>query len=307
MSEGTQAGDLREFTRIQDHILEALSRADITARQHRVILAIVRKTYGFHKSKDWITASQLAEVMQYGGSVTHISADIRVLKQRNIVLGDGRKIGLNKHTSQWLGKAEAVKAAGTSKQKSDRNRSCSKRPKVTETGQKSDRNQSGCEKANVTGIGSPSDRNQSLKVTETGQHNREQRLLQQRITSGGGAIRLEHGAKSDSVAAPPVINSMDMSWRPSIDLVEIHLQQLGVSLAQVSQYLEADIHEFKSFWAYDRSSIRYSQQAWHCKLAERLAEQHRWRGDTASANVPQTTFDRLTDRSWATSLEVVGD
>jgi hypothetical protein len=49
--------------------------------------------------------------------------------------------------------------------------------------------------------------------------------------------------------------------------------------------------------------MRYSQQTWHCKLAERLAAQHRWRSKGREFGADRSVFERITDRSWAGGLD----
>lgn len=48
------------YTRIANELLEAVTRTELTGPQMRVMLAIVRKTYGFNKTCDDIPVSQLA-------------------------------------------------------------------------------------------------------------------------------------------------------------------------------------------------------------------------------------------------------
>ena len=79
-----------------------LCLVDITRRQQRVLNAVARKTYGFNKPTDWITASQIKTMMGYQGHYCHISADLKMLKNRKIVIQDGKKIGINPVLSDWI-------------------------------------------------------------------------------------------------------------------------------------------------------------------------------------------------------------
>lgn len=46
-----QVADIDDgYTRIANELLEAVMAADLTARQLKVVLAVIRKTYGFGKS-----------------------------------------------------------------------------------------------------------------------------------------------------------------------------------------------------------------------------------------------------------------
>ena len=50
------------FTMLANSFVEALSQCDLTGRQFQVMLAIIRKTYGWGGKKyDWITASNIAQ------------------------------------------------------------------------------------------------------------------------------------------------------------------------------------------------------------------------------------------------------
>lgn len=50
------------YARLSNMLLEAYSGADLTKRQFKVLLAILRKTYGWNKPMDRITDSQLSEI-----------------------------------------------------------------------------------------------------------------------------------------------------------------------------------------------------------------------------------------------------
>lgn len=51
-----QVADIDDgYTRIANELLEAVMAADLTARQLKVVLAVIRKTYGFGKKFDRIT------------------------------------------------------------------------------------------------------------------------------------------------------------------------------------------------------------------------------------------------------------
>lgn len=50
------------YTRFANELLEAIASADLTARQLKVMLAYVRKTYGFNKKTDRIADEQIAQL-----------------------------------------------------------------------------------------------------------------------------------------------------------------------------------------------------------------------------------------------------
>ena len=92
------------YTRIANDLLEALLSADLTKHQYKVALAIVRKTYGFNKSFDRISDSQISGMT--GIHRTHVCNAKNALIDRHILKHDGRAIGLNKVFSEWKSEAD---------------------------------------------------------------------------------------------------------------------------------------------------------------------------------------------------------
>ena len=90
------------YTRIANTLLEAICRVDLTARQMRVFMAIVRKTYGYQKKSDWVASKEIAKVMCYQGSQSHIREDVSALKRRKILVENGRSIGPNPVITDWI-------------------------------------------------------------------------------------------------------------------------------------------------------------------------------------------------------------
>ena len=89
------------FTRIENNILEALGRINLTAYQARLLFAVLRKTYGWQKEEDWISNSQL--VLMTGIRKQHISRAMQELVKKNILYRNGFNIGLNKNFELWQG------------------------------------------------------------------------------------------------------------------------------------------------------------------------------------------------------------
>ena len=90
------------YTRIANELLEAISNSHafpVTLRQLRVVLAIIRKTYGFNKKTDRISDSQLAA--ETGLSRQNVNKAKRELLAMGVLLMVGHKIGVNKHPEQW--------------------------------------------------------------------------------------------------------------------------------------------------------------------------------------------------------------
>jgi len=90
-------------TRIANALLEALMRASLGGGEFRVLLAVVRLTYGWRKKAAPITARQVARAT--GLSLRHAKRTLSALIDAGILLREraGRRniLGLNKRYWQW--------------------------------------------------------------------------------------------------------------------------------------------------------------------------------------------------------------
>ncbi|WP_163833263.1 replication protein [Spartinivicinus ruber] len=128
------------YMRIANELIEAISRLDISGRQFRILMAVTRKTIGFNLEVDWIAPQQIAELIHYEGDISHIYADLRVLKTRNILLTKGRNKGINLVTSEWVyQKPKAVKTSRKRPQNWQKS-ATHETSKLAETGQKTSGN-----------------------------------------------------------------------------------------------------------------------------------------------------------------------
>lgn len=90
------------YTRIANELFEAVTNAQtcpVTLRQMRVVLAVIRKTYGFNKKADRISDGQIAA--DTGLSRQNVNKAKRELIAMNVLFMDGHKIGVNKYSEQW--------------------------------------------------------------------------------------------------------------------------------------------------------------------------------------------------------------
>lgn len=87
------------YTKIANEIIEVLMTTNLSAYQGRVLWAIWRDTYGYHKKQDWISNSQLVEMT--GLRKSHVSRTLGELVARNIVTRIGNKIAFNKDYQGW--------------------------------------------------------------------------------------------------------------------------------------------------------------------------------------------------------------
>lgn len=87
------------YIRIASELIDQLLRINLSAYQNRVLLAIIRKTYGYNKKEDWVSVSQL--VGMTGMRQSHVSRTKKELLQRKLVTSLGNKMGIQKDSSLW--------------------------------------------------------------------------------------------------------------------------------------------------------------------------------------------------------------
>lgn len=91
------------YVRIANELFDAILTSRLSGRQIKVLLAILRKTYGFNKKSDEIGLSQLSEMTNLARS--HISVTIKELSAMNIIYLSGghnaRVISINKKYLSW--------------------------------------------------------------------------------------------------------------------------------------------------------------------------------------------------------------
>ncbi|WP_276972222.1 replication protein [Tatumella ptyseos] len=87
------------YTKIANELLEAIASADLTARQLKVMMAYIRKTYGFNKKTDRIADEQISQVT--GISRQNVNKAKKELISMNCLLMEGNQIGVNKEVSAW--------------------------------------------------------------------------------------------------------------------------------------------------------------------------------------------------------------
>ncbi|OAQ21014.1 hypothetical protein TDIS_0940 [Thermosulfurimonas dismutans] len=93
------------YTRIANELLEALCRARLGSRELKVVLAVVRLTYGFLRKENTISLGKLAEMT--GLRRERLSEVVKALERKNVLRvskENGRLIlGLQKDYSKWTG------------------------------------------------------------------------------------------------------------------------------------------------------------------------------------------------------------
>ncbi len=96
------------FTRIAHGILEALALADLGKRHYKVLMVLLRQTYGYNKKADEISLTQFQA--KTGVLPQHVSQAIADLVEMRVVLKTPGKhaacLSINKSFGQWSGKAK---------------------------------------------------------------------------------------------------------------------------------------------------------------------------------------------------------
>ncbi|EPM2294293.1 replication protein [Escherichia coli] len=87
------------YVRLSNMLLEAYSGADLTKRHFKVLLAILRKTYGWNKPMDRITDAQLSEITKL--PVKRCNEAKLELVRMNILRQQGGMYGPNANISEW--------------------------------------------------------------------------------------------------------------------------------------------------------------------------------------------------------------
>ena len=87
------------FTQIANEILERLALCHLPPNYWRVLLVIIRKTYGYQKKVDYIANCQIVESTGLGKEV--VSRALKHLEEWNIVTRSGRNIGFQKDWERW--------------------------------------------------------------------------------------------------------------------------------------------------------------------------------------------------------------
>lgn len=91
-------------TDIANELVEAFARLYLSAKESRVLWAILRKTYGWHRKFDHISFTQFEQLT--GMKRRHIADALGRLIQRRIIIrrGNHRKLeyGINKNYDEWI-------------------------------------------------------------------------------------------------------------------------------------------------------------------------------------------------------------
>lgn len=87
------------YAKLSNTLLDAYSGADLTKRQFKVLLAILRKTYGWNKAMDRISDSQLSDITKL--PVKRCNEAKLELVRMGLIKQQGGMFGPNKNIDEW--------------------------------------------------------------------------------------------------------------------------------------------------------------------------------------------------------------
>ena len=104
MTNRTASPQLEEgYTRIANELLDAIIRQQLSSTKISVLLAVIRKTYGFNKREDRISLTQLAAICSINKA--EASRSVKFLVENNIIVKrpveGGFSLGVQKDYSKW--------------------------------------------------------------------------------------------------------------------------------------------------------------------------------------------------------------
>jgi phage replication O-like protein O len=90
-------------TKIANELLDAIIQTDFSKRQYKILLYIMRKTYGWNKTEDDIARSQIVEATKLKNP--HVTTTIQELLEMNVLIVSNGKFAkrykINKHYDTW--------------------------------------------------------------------------------------------------------------------------------------------------------------------------------------------------------------
>jgi len=100
------------YTKIANELYDEICRWKFSAYEFRILIFIIRKTYGWNKKEDWISLSQFMNGT--GIRQSHICRTISLLMQQNIITKGGNrtmpKYSIQKDFTQWIKLPKGVKS-----------------------------------------------------------------------------------------------------------------------------------------------------------------------------------------------------
>ena len=89
------------FMRLANELLDAIAASDFSKREYKVILAVMRQTYGYNRKTAPICVKALAAAT--GLDERHVRRTVADLVDASVILRVGGEIGIQKNYSNWAG------------------------------------------------------------------------------------------------------------------------------------------------------------------------------------------------------------
>lgn len=89
-----------KFTKLSNELLEALMTVKMSGSEWQFIMCLFRKTYGYNKTEDWITGSQIVKAT--GMKKERVSEAKKRLLERKIVTEKRNKLSIQKDYDLWV-------------------------------------------------------------------------------------------------------------------------------------------------------------------------------------------------------------
>lgn len=100
------------YTRLANELYEAIIRWHFSSYEYRVLIFIIRKTYGWNKKEDWISLSQFREATNIKES--HVCRTINLLIKQNIITKGGNRdnplYSIQKDYDKWIKLPKGVRS-----------------------------------------------------------------------------------------------------------------------------------------------------------------------------------------------------
>jgi len=102
-SQNLPKGLCNGYTRISNEILEALMYADLTKREYKICLCILRYGYGYNQDRSEIRCHQSAIAQLTGLYKGDIAYSLKSLENKNIIKWDkvSKTLTFNRHIDTW--------------------------------------------------------------------------------------------------------------------------------------------------------------------------------------------------------------
>jgi len=243
------------YFRVSNLLIEHLALAELTPIQYRVIFAIMRKTYGFNVKHDWISATQIATLINYTSDLSNIRKATRLLVARKILVKqDGRKIGINSYVDEWQLSKEGQKQP--EKELKTTHKQVKNNP--SETSQKQPANEL---KTTCTQV-----KNNLLAGQK--QHPQYNTDLKDTVLNTNNAIGVDIPESTDIV-------KMSFTWKPRTSHPDFKAQakSLRVRNLPTGDDLEYQVEAFAAYWVANPPRKAITQAGWEFKFLQSINRQ----------------------------------